>query len=89
MLADQGAGIALFDPLGLRIGHFPNLVQRPFVPQVRYPVKLLRTEDWPPSRTAERLIDFVRQHAAGMRDVKPGGNAAKLRLAAVSTADAG
>jgi DNA-binding transcriptional LysR family regulator len=88
MLAASGAGIAVFDPLGLRIGNFPELVQRPFVPQVRYPVKLLTTEDWPPSRTAERLIEYVRQHVATLRDsgvTRPGG----ATLSAVPVKQAG
>lgn len=83
-LADQGCGVALFDQLGLCIGNFPNLVKRSFVPQIRYPVKLLTSTDWPASRIGENLMGYVRQHATTLRD----SNLAAVLDARLSSTDA-
>ena len=65
ILAAQGAGIALVEPLLLRVAAIPLLVTRPFLPKACVDIMLIRPIGRGETRTGRRFLEVFRQKMRG------------------------
>lgn len=62
MLAAQGAGIALVEPLLLGTANTPSLIARPISPRIEVRTLLVHPIGRPPTRTSSKLLELIRTH---------------------------
>ena len=74
MLAAQGAGIALVEPLLLGTANTPSLVARPTNPKIEVRTLLVHPIGRPPTKTSSKLVELIRTHFERM-DEKSGAPA--------------
>lgn len=60
LLAAQGAGIALVEPMLLASASMPSLVARPIRPQIEVRTMLIHAVGRPPTKTSSKLVELVR-----------------------------
>jgi DNA-binding transcriptional LysR family regulator len=63
-IAQEGAGVALIDPLVLQTGAFPNLMIRPFRPEQQVQILLLYPKNRPRSRLSTLMGELLREMLA-------------------------
>jgi len=62
ILAAQGAGIALVEPMLLGSASMPALVARPIRPAIQVRTMLIHAIGRPPTKTSTRLVELIRAH---------------------------
>lgn len=60
ILAQQGAGIAMVEPLLLNPASNPSLVARPTSPRIEVRIMLIHAIGRPPTKTSTKLVELVR-----------------------------
>ena len=61
LLAAQGAGIAMVEPLLLNSDSMPSLVARPIHPRIEVRIMLIHAVGRPPAKTGLKLAELIRQ----------------------------
>ena len=65
LLAAQGAGIAMVEPLLLNSDSMPSLVARPIRPRIEVRIMLIHAVGRPPAKTGTKLVELIREEIAG------------------------
>lgn len=60
ILAAQGAGIAMVEPMLLRAASMPSLVARPIRPRIEVRTMLIYAVGRPPTKTSSKLVELIK-----------------------------
>ena len=60
ILAAQGAGIAMVEPMLLRAASIPSLVARPIHPRIEVRTLLIHAIGRPPTKTSNKLVELIK-----------------------------
>lgn len=61
-MVEQGAGIGLVDSETVRVHAWRQVEIRPFEPQIKIPIYLMRSRRHPSNRLLDRFVSFVLDH---------------------------
>ena len=68
VLAAQGGGIALVEPMLLSSASMPSLVARPILPRIEVRTVLVHAIGHPPTKTSGKLVELIREHIGRIDD---------------------
>ncbi|WP_034295844.1 LysR family transcriptional regulator [Herbaspirillum sp. RV1423] len=60
-IVEQGYGLAIVDPYSVRLGLYPGLLRKPFMPECMVHVDLIVSEQRPASVQAEQFLEIVQE----------------------------